>query len=487
MSSMGDGISIQDPAYLITYQNQALKNLIGDHVGEHCYAAYEHQDHICEGCPVEKAYNDGGIHQAERTVIIGKETRYRQVTASPLRDFQGNIVSVIEVIRDVTEQKKLESQLLHAQKMEAVGTLAGGIAHDFNNILNVIMGYSNMVEDTLAADSPAREDMHEVLVAADRAADLTKRLLLFSRKEPADVKPTNINELILGLQKMLVRVIRESIEFHLDLTDTPLIVSADTGQIEQVLINLASNAKDVMQEGGRLLITTGLEEIDEAYVAAYRYGRPGRYALITVSDTGQGMDKETQQKIFEPFFTTKGVGKGTGLGLAISYGIIKQHNGYIKVYSEPGEGTVFKIFLPLCDEAALDEKPEGVEPVKGGHETILVAEDDAALRELSRRILEAFGYRVITAADGEEAIAKFLENRERINLVLLDMIMPKKNGKEVGEAIRTVSPKIRILFASGYTSEIISNKELLEGSFDFIQKPYQSKSLLLKVREVLDK
>ncbi|MBU1714667.1 MAG: PAS domain S-box protein [Proteobacteria bacterium] len=390
-------------------------------------------------------------------------------------------------IRDVSERKKLQAQLLHSQKMEAVGTLAGGIAHDFNNMLNVIMGYGNMVMDTLAADSPARADMSEVLVAADRAADLTRRLLLFSRKNVVEVKPVNINALILGLQKMLARIIRENIEFHLDLTDTPLIVAVDTGQIEQVLINLASNAKDAILEGGRLLITTGLAEIDEEYVAAYGYGQPGRYALITVADTGQGMDADTQQKIFEPFFTTKGVGEGTGLGLAISYGIIKQHNGYIKVYSEPGDGTVFKIFLPLCAEAVLDKKLEGAAPVMGGQETILVAEDDTAVRELSRRILEAFGYTVITAKNGEEAITIFMENKERINLVLLDMIMPKKNGKEVSEAINKVCPKMKILFTSGYTMEIITNKELQEDDFAFIQKPYQSKSLLSKVREVLDK
>jgi CheY-like chemotaxis protein len=329
--------------------------------------------------------------------------------------------------------------------------------------------------------------MSEVLVAADRAADLTRRLLVFSRKEVAKVTPVNVNALILNLQKMLARIIKENIAFHLDLTDTPLIVLADGGQIEQVLINLAANAKDVMLEGGRLLISTSLAEIDEEYVDAYGYGRPGRYAQITVADTGHGMDAETQQKIFEPFFTTKGVGEGTGLGLAISYGIIKQHNGYIKVYSEPNEGTVFKIFLPLCDEAALDKKLATPAPAKGGHETILVAEDDGALRELSRRILEASGYTVISAEDGEEAIAKFLENRERINLVLLDMIMPKKNGKEVSAAIRKVCPKMKILLASGYTMEIISNKELQEEDCNFIQKPYQSRSLLSKVREVLDK
>jgi CheY-like chemotaxis protein len=371
--------------------------------------------------------------------------------------------------------------------MEAVGTLAGGIAHDFNNILNVIMGYGTMVMDTLIPGSPSMDDMHEVIIAAERAAELTKRLLVFSRKQTVEVKPININELISGLHKMLLRMIWESIDFHLNLAGKPLIVLADAGQIEQVLINLAVNATDAMQEGGQLTIGTALEEVDEAYVAAYGYGKPGRYALITVADTGHGMDAETQKRMFEPFFTTKGVGEGTGLGLAISYGIIQQHSGYIKVYSEPGNGTVFKIYLPLSAEAVLDKKTAVAVPVRGGHETILVAEDDVSLRKLSRIVLDSSGYTVITAVDGEDAIAKFMENRERISLVVLDMIMPKKNGKEVCAAIRKICPKVKILFASGYTIDIVTNKELTEDGADFIRKPFQSKSFLLKVREILDR
>jgi PAS domain S-box-containing protein len=391
-------------------------------------------------------------------------------------------------IRDVSGRKKLQEQLNQSQKMEAVGTLAGGVAHDFNNILNVIMGYGSMVIEKLADGSSAKEQMREVLIAADRAAELTKRLLIFSRKHVVDVKPVNINELILGLQKMLVRIIRESIDFNLELADSPLIVLADVGQIEQVLINLASNAKDAMQGGGRLTISTGFEEMDDDYVALYGYGKPGRYALITVSDTGQGMDAETQEKIFEPFFTTKGIGEGTGLGLAISYSIIKQHGGYIKVYSEPGQGTVFKIHLLLSEESASpDKKTDAAIPVKRGNETVLVAEDDASLRKLARIILESFGYTVITAVDGEDAIAKFMENRERIGLVLLDMIMPKKNGKEVRDALREVSPGIKILFSSGYTMDIIKANELADADFDFIHKPFHPTDLLKKVREILDR
>jgi PAS domain S-box-containing protein len=423
-------------------------------------------------------------------ILVTKDGRQipHEMKTSLLRDHTGNLIGICGVGRDLTERYKLEAQLLHSQKMEAVGTLAGGIAHDFNNMLNVIMGYGTLVMNKLEAGSPSKEHINQVLIAADRAANLAKRLLVFSKKQLIEVKSINVNELILNLQKMLVRIIRESIDFNLDLADMPLIVLADAGQIEQVLINLAVNAEDAMQGGGRLTISTEFAEMDDEYVALCGYGKPGRYALVTVADTGHGMDAGTQKKIFEPFFTTKGIGEGTGLGLAISYGIIKQHCGFINVYSEPGQGTVFKIYLPLSKEAASpDRKMEADVPVMGGNETVLVAEDDASLRELTRIILESFGYSVISAEDGEDAITKFMENKERISLVLLDMIMPKKNGKEVSEAIRKVNPGIKILFESGYTMGIIKTDELTEGSFDFIHKPFQPRNLLIKVREVLDR
>lgn len=411
-----------------------------------------------------------------------------EASGLPILDSRGDLLGYRGVNVDVTEYRKLEHQLHHSQKMEAVGTLAGGIAHDFNNILSVIMGYGTMVMDKLEAGSPSKEAMIELLIAAERAATLTKRMLVFSRKQVVEVKPVNINELIIDLQKMLVRLIRENIDFNLDLADTPLIVLADAGQIEQVLINLAMNATDAMQEGGRLTISVGLEEMDEEYVALCGYDKPGRYALIKISDTGHGMDAETQKKIFDPFFTTKGIGEGTGLGLAISYAIIKQHSGYIKVYSEPGKGTVFNIYLPLCAEAASPKKEtEAADRIIDGNETVLVAEDDDSLRVLTKMVLESFGYTVITAEDGEDAITKFMENRERISLVLLDMIMPKKNGKEVSEAIRKVQPRIKILFESGYTMDVIKTQELTESGFDFIHKPYQPRDLLIKVREILDR
>ena len=392
------------------------------------------------------------------------------------------------MVTDVTERKHLEAQLRHAQKMEAVGTLAGGIAHDFNNILNVIIGYGALVLDKLGADSLSKGLMNEVLAAAERAAVLTKRLLAFSRKEIAEVRPININETVIGIQKMLDRTIGEDIDLQLDLKDGNLLVMADAGQIEQVLMNLVSNARDAMPKGGRLTIGTGLQEIDDEYIALNGYGKPGMYVFITIADTGHGMDAETQKKIFEPFFTTKGVGEGTGLGLAISYGIVKQHGGYIKAYSEPGQGAEFKIYLPLIEgSASLSREIEAPVSAKGGSETVLLAEDDASVRKLTRIILESFGYSVITAEDGEDAITKFMENREKIHLAMLDMIMPKKNGKEVSEALRKASPGIKILFVSGYTMDIIKSRELTESGFDVIHKPVRPQDLLRKVREVLDK
>lgn len=428
-----------------------------------------------------RKYVNSNVHKNGSIIIM-------ETSGSPILGEGGDLQGYRGVDVNITEYRKLEEQLRHAQKMEAVGTLAGGIAHDFNNILNVIMGYGSIIMDKLEAGSPSKEQMNQVLIAAERAANLTKRLLLFSRKEVAEFKLMDVNEIVINIEKMLSRIIGEDINLVAELMGTKALIMADAGQMEQVLLNLATNARDAMPKGGRLTISTELREIDADFIKAYEYGSPGRYVVISITDTGIGIDKEKQAMIFDPFFTTKEAGKGTGLGLSIAYGIIKQHSGYIKVYSEIGKGTTFKIWLPVIEETA-EKKPEAeaLSYPKGGTEIILVAEDDASLRKVSRIVLESSGYSVIIAEDGEDAITKFMENRDKIALVVLDMIMPKKSGKEACEAIRRLSPRTKILFASGYTMDIIMTRELTEAGFDFILKPMSPQNFLKKVREILDR
>jgi PAS domain S-box-containing protein len=390
-------------------------------------------------------------------------------------------------IREVTERKKLEEQLRQAQKMEAVGLLAGGIAHDFNNILSAIVGYGSILQAKLNSDDPLRENIDQILLAADRATEVTHSLLAFSRKQILHAKPVNLNTVMKRFEKLLTRLIGEDIEIRTNLTGQGVITMADTGQLEQVLLNLATNARDAMPRGGRLSLDTQLVELDDAFIQTHGYGDPGMFAVISVSDTGCGMGKETMEKIFEPFFTTKEVGKGTGLGLATAYGIIKQHKGYITVYSEPEKGTTFRIYLPAIKATEEVIVAAAIEPPPSqGNETVLVAEDDGVLRKLFSTVLQEFGYIVILAEDGEDAINKFMDNKDKIQLAMLDMIMPRKSGKEVYDEITKIRPGIKTLFSSGYTADRIDKDSMLKEGFNFIMKPVSPKELLKKIREVLD-
>ncbi|HBR22369.1 MAG TPA: hypothetical protein DD713_07390 [Nitrospiraceae bacterium] len=337
-------------------------------------------------------------------------------------------------------------------------------------------------------DDPNRAHLKEILNAGERATHLTQSLLAFSRKQIIDLKPQNLNEIIKGVEKFLMRTIGEDIELKTALLDKDLIVLVDRGQIEQIVMNLATNARDAMPDGGGLIIETKQVGLDVEFIKRHGYSEAGRYALISFSDTGIGMDEKTRERIFEPFFTTKQLGRGTGLGLAMVYGIIKQHDGFINVYSEPQKGTTFKIYLPLIEsevEETVSAMPAGYP--EGGTETVLVAEDDQAVRKLTRDMLERFGYKVIVAEDGEDAVEKFMENKGDIQLFFLDVIMPKKNGKEVYGEIKKVNPGIKTIFLSGYTANLIHKKGILEKGLDFILKPVSPKELLRKVREALDR
>ncbi len=393
---------------------------------------------------------------------------------------------LVGVGMDVSERIHLEEQLRQSQKMECLGTLAGGIAHDFNNILTAIIGYGNLLQMKMGETDPLRHNVEQILASANRAASLTQGLLAYSRKQILNPQPVNLNEIIRKVERLLVRLIGEDVELKVVLTDADTTIEADAGQIEQVLMNLATNARDAMPDGGPLFIETEVVEIDAASAQTHDFQQPGQYVLITVTDSGTGMDDRTRERVFEPFFTTKEAGRGTGLGLAMVYGIVTQHNGSIHIDSQVGQGTSFRIYLPVASSAPDALHPVELPPIEGGAETILVAEDDESVRNLTCNMLEQFGYTVIQAEDGEDAVRKFMANRDAVQLLILDVIMPRKNGREAYEKIRIFRPDIKALFFSGYTADIIHQKGLLDSGVHFILKPVPMNELLRKVRTLLD-
>jgi two-component system cell cycle sensor histidine kinase/response regulator CckA len=401
---------------------------------------------------------------------------------------------IVVIYEDITERKRaeeekcrLEAQLFQAQKMEAVGQLAGGVAHDFNNILTAIIGYGNLLKTELREDDPLLSYAAQILNAAERAANLTHDLLTFSRRQFISPNPRHLNTIIRNIERLLARLIGENIELSIELAETDLTVMADSTHIDQVLMNLAANARDAMPNGGSLIIRTELLKLDHRFIKAHGYGKSGDYALVSFEDTGEGMDDKTRIRIFEPFFTTKEIGKGTGLGLAIVYGIIKQHDGYINVYSEPGKGTTFKIYLPLTQSVAEDVRQTDLLPVQKGTETILIVEDDMQVRNLMKEVIIKSGYSILEAVDGEDAIRVFSKNKDAIHLIILDVMMPKKNGKEVYDAIQRVIPDPKVIFISGYSADVIQRKNILKKGSHFISKPVSPTELLNMVRKVLDK
>jgi PAS domain S-box-containing protein len=439
---------------------------------------------FCDSCQTRQVLDSGRSCITEMTLPGHGQF---EVHSCPIFDDSGSVTMVVRYFRDITEHNKLEEQLRHSQKMEAIGTLAGGIAHDFNNLLTVIMGYANIAAMKLAKDDPLRNNLAKVLTAADSAAALTKGLLAYSRKEAINLHPVDLNDIVKKVDLLLSRIIGEDIGLMVMPTNSKLFVMADDGQIEQILMNLASNASGAMQGGGKLRIGITETNIDAGFIAIHGYGKEGDYALISVSDNGTGMDEATRERIFEPFYTTKEVGKGTGLGLAIVYGIVKQHNGFINVYSEPGMGTTFRVYLPLTNLTPSNRHGSKALPVRGNGESILLVEDSAEIRTVLGTMMTDFGYRVIYAADGEKGVEKFIRHQDEIDLLLLDVIMPRKNGRETFDAIRAIKPDVKALFMSGYAADIVSCKGIDTEGFELLTKPFPPLSLLAKVRDVLDR
>jgi PAS domain S-box-containing protein len=410
------------------------------------------------------------------------------------RDSKGNPIGFRGLVRDITQRKRqeeermqLEAQLLHAQKMEAVGRLVGGIAHDFNNLLTTIIGYTELVMMRMEKDNPLYGDLEEIKKSGERAADLIRQLMAFSRRQIIQPVVLALNRVIRDMEEMLHRLIGEDIQLVMTLGSDLWKVRVDPGQIEQVIMNLAVNARDAMPLGGRLTIETLNVDLDDGY--ARNHGvelTPGPYVMLAISDTGTGMDKETQSKIFEPFFTTKDKGRGTGLGLSTVYGIVKQSNGFIWVYSEPGEGTTFKIYLPRAEGTETLRKEKSPREAVGGSETILVVEDDQSVRELAANALSAYGYTLLQAGTGEEALEVLSEHEGEVHLLLTDVVLPGMSGRDLAEGLTSRSPHTRVLYMSGYADNAIVQHGVLEEGIAFIQKPFSPDSLARKVREVLD-
>jgi PAS domain S-box-containing protein len=487
IKSMIDTLIVVSPKGKILRLNTAACTLLGyeekELIGQPIETIFEKRD-----CPKLADIVANGSASNIETSYIAKDRKIPVLfSASAMYDSDNIIQGIVCMAQDITKHKALEAQLIHAQKMETVGTLAGGVAHDFNNVLTAIIGYGHLLSMQMKDDDPLKHNVSQILVSADRAANLTRELLSFSRKQIVTLHPVNLNELINKAGELLLRLLGDDIELKEILTDKKLIVMGDNAYIEQVLMNLCTNARDAMLGGGLLTIATELVEIDKEFNSAHGYGKEGKYALISVTDTGIGMDEKIKQRIFEPFFTTKEVGKGTGLGLSTVYGVIKQHNGYINCYTEIGKGTTFKIYLPLTESAVNEMQLSEDVAMTGGTETVLIADDNEEVRQFMESILKKFGYKVITSIDGEDAIKKFTENKDKIQLLLLDVVMPKKNGREAYEEIQLIKPDIKALFTSGYTANVIHKKGVIEEGLNFISKPSSPKELLNKVREILDK
>jgi len=484
------GIYRSTPAGRFLSANPALARILGYATPQELLALDMSRDVYVDAderrrLVAQDTYTNQVYEELEATWKKKDGTRIRvQLSVRASRKPDGQVEFYEAFVRDITNQRQLEAQLAQAQKMEAIGRLAGGVAHDFNNLLTVILSYSDLLLEDLPAESSDREDVTQIRKAAQGASELTRQLLAFSRQQVLLPKVVDINASVSGIERLLTRVLREDIKLACTLASDAGMIRVDPGQLEQVIMNLAVNARDAMPGGGLLTIETANVDLDADYLRAHPMAKPGPYVMLAVTDTGMGMDAATQARIFEPFFTTKDVGKGTGLGLATVQGIVQQSGGFIWVYSEPDHGTVFKIYLPRVDEAPSQEAVTNADDVRGT-ETILIAEDVPAVRAVTREMLKRYGYHVLEAADGLTALQVAADYKETIHLLLTDVVMPDLSGRDLAERFRALRPAMKVVFMSGYTDDAIVRHGILQEGIAYLQKPFTPVSLAKKVRVVL--
>ena len=486
-----DMIAVVDVNGNRLYNSPAYEKVLGYTAEELRHTSPYDQIHDDDKQKVLDAANEAKVTGLGRRVeyrIRHKDGQWRilESTASAVRNARGDVEKLVIVNREITDRKHLEQQLFLSQKLEAIGRLSGGIAHDFNNLLGVIIGYSQVLQQTIGANHELREPIDEILGAGERAASLTRQLLAFSRKQVLEPKVLNLNVVVSDVEKMLRRLIGENIELTISLDRHLGNVKADRSQIEQVILNLAVNARDAMPEGGKLVITSANAVLGQAECARYHYVIPGKYILLEVRDTGCGMDEEIQSHIFEPFFTTKESGKGTGLGLATVYGIIKQSGGFIWVESSPHKGASFKIYLPQVEEALeAPHKSEDASAQGIATQTILLVEDENSLRKLTHKILKEVGYKVLEAKDASQALEVASNSEAEIHLLLTDIIMPGLSGRALAEKLSPVRPSMKVLFMSGYTDGEIAPQGVLDPKMTILRKPFKWEELTRTVKQVL--
>lgn len=492
VDNIGIGVALISPAMELLEMNHQMREWFPGHDLDKrpiCYRTFNNppREEICEYCPTCKTLADGKVYETTIVTPQAGKTRNYRIVSSPLINSQGEVTAAIEIVEDITERLNLQAQLIQAQKMESVGRLAGGVAHDYNNISSIIIGYSELALENIEQSDPLHDDLMEILTAAKRSTDITRQLLAFARQQTIAPKVLDLNDTIGNMLKMLRRLIGEDIDLAWLPGAKVWPVKIDPSQVDQILANLCVNARDAIADVGKVTIETKNVSFGEDYCADHAGFIPGEFVLLAVSDDGSGMATATLDKVFEPFFTTKDVGKGTGLGLSTVYGIVKQNNGFINVYSEPEKGTTIKIYLSRHTGKIVEARLESIleNPLSRG-ETVLLVEDDGSIMELGKRMLDDLGYTVLSAVTPNEAIKLAEEHADGINLLVTDVVMPEMNGRELSEQLRTRYSNLKTLFMSGYTANVIAHRGVLEDGVCFMPKPFSKKELAEKVREALD-